>query len=140
MGIIGIPKGPETEWQVGELGAAGLQVSLPARLDRAFEAGEIKGLHSLLIMRHGRLVLERYFEGADEIWGKPLGAVQHAPDLLHDMRSVTKSIVSLLYGIALAGGHVPPVTARLIDQFPEYPDLADPQRRRITIAHVLSMR
>src|SRR5882672_12969633 len=59
---------------------------------------------------------------------------------MHDLRSVTKSMVGMLYGIALADGKVPAPEARLYDQFPEYPDLASqPGRDRITIAHVLSM-
>jgi CubicO group peptidase (beta-lactamase class C family) len=53
---------------------------------------------------------------------------------------VSKSVVGLLYGIALAEGKVPPPEAKLYAQFPEYPDLAaQPGRDRLTIAHVLSM-
>ena len=53
---------------------------------------------------------------------------------------MTKSLVGLLYGIALADGKVPPPAAVLVDQFPEYPDLAaDPARRRLTVAHALTM-
>src|SRR4029450_8708583 len=55
-------------------------------------------------------------------------------------RSISKSIVGLLYGIALAEGRVPALDQPLVDQFPAYADLArDPQRRRLTIAHALSM-
>jgi CubicO group peptidase (beta-lactamase class C family) len=76
----------------------------------------------------------------DETWGRPLGTVAFGPETLHDLRSVTKSLVGLLYGMALADGKVPPPDAVLVDQFPEYPDLAaDPARRRLTVAHVLSM-
>ncbi|WFP74715.1 serine hydrolase [Mesorhizobium sp. WSM4906] len=53
---------------------------------------------------------------------------------------MTKSIVSLLYGIALDKGLVPPPEAPLFAQFPEYADLAaDPARVRITIGHALTM-
>jgi CubicO group peptidase (beta-lactamase class C family) len=56
------------------------------------------------------------------------------------LRSVTKSIVGLLYGIALERGLVPPIEAPVIDAFPEYPDLiADAARRRVTVAHTLNM-
>ena len=73
-------------------------------------------------------------------WGAPLGTVTFGPTVLHDLRSVTKSLVGMLYGIALADGKVPPPEARLYDQFPEYPDLASqPGRDRITVAHALSM-
>jgi CubicO group peptidase (beta-lactamase class C family) len=58
----------------------------------------------------------------------------------HDLRSVSKGVVDLLYGIALADGKVPAPDARLYAQFPEYADLAkEAGRDRITIAHLLSM-
>jgi CubicO group peptidase (beta-lactamase class C family) len=84
-------------------------------------------------------VLERYFEGAYNARGRPLGNVVFKPDTLHDLRSVSKSIVGLLYGIALADGKVPPPEARLFASFTEYADLAaDPARNRWTIQHVLT--
>jgi CubicO group peptidase (beta-lactamase class C family) len=53
---------------------------------------------------------------------------------------VTKSIVGLLYGIALDRGQVPAPQAPLLAQFPEYPDLqADPGRARLTVEHALTM-
>ncbi len=51
----------------------------------------------------------------------PLGRISFGPATLHDLRSVTKSVVSLLYGIALDQGLVPPADAPLLAQFPEYP-------------------
>jgi CubicO group peptidase (beta-lactamase class C family) len=86
------------------------------------------------------MVLERYFEGEDWSWNVNHGHVAFGPDTLHDLRSVTKSIASLLYGIALERGLVPPVEASVVAQFPEYPDLvADPARQGITIEHALNM-
>jgi CubicO group peptidase (beta-lactamase class C family) len=92
------------------------------------------------VARHGETVLEHYFEGEDFSWSEPRGVVAFGPDTLHDLRSVTKSIVSLLYGIALERGLVPPLEASVVAQFPEYPDLvADPARQDITVGHALSM-
>jgi CubicO group peptidase (beta-lactamase class C family) len=102
--------------------------------------GKVSGLHTLLAARGGRLVVERYWEGEDWDRGNPLGKVTFGPKVLHDLRSVSKSIVGMLYGIALADGKVPPPEARLYAQFPEYADLAkEPGRDRLTVAHVLSM-
>jgi CubicO group peptidase (beta-lactamase class C family) len=85
-------------------------------------------------------VLERYYSGSDESWGRPLGTVTFGPETLHDLRSVTKSITGLLYGIALERGLVPPPEAPLLAEFPQYPDLAaDPGRARLTVKHALSM-
>jgi hypothetical protein len=88
----------------------------------------------------GRLVLERYCKGQDRAWDTPLGLVDFGPHVLHDLRSVTKSIVGLLYGIALDRGLVPPPETSLLQQLPEYPDLmADPRRASLTIMHALTM-
>lgn len=113
---------------------------MAARLAELEKDGRVFGLHVLLVSRGGRLLFEHYGVGDDESWGRPLGKVTFGPAVLHDLRSVSKSIVGLLYGIARADGKVPAPDARLYDQFPQYPDLASqPGRERITIGHVLSM-
>jgi CubicO group peptidase (beta-lactamase class C family) len=127
-------------WVPITAGDAGIVPDLGDRIDAAHEAGELPGLHGVVIGSHGRLALERYYTGPDVSWGRPLGEVAFGPETLHDLLSVTKSIVGLLYGMALADGKVPAPAAVLVDQFPEYPDLAaDPARRRLTVAHSLSM-
>ena len=122
------------------LAKGGFSPEVEERLDALVRAGRVENLHAVLVVRGGRLVLERYYEGEDERWGQPRGRVAFGPGELHDLRSVTKSIVGLLYGIARAEGKVPPLDASLIDQFPEYPSLgANPRRRRMFVAHALSM-
>lgn len=110
------------------------------RLAGLERAGKLPGLHAFLVSQGGKLVFEHYGQGADERLGAPVGDVVFGPDVLHDLRSVSKSIVGLAYGIALAAGQVPPPDAKLYAQFPEYADLAaQPGRDKITIHHVLSM-
>ena len=114
---------------------------LDNELDKAFESGQLPGLHSVLIRHKGEIVAERYFPGEDERWGNSLGKVHSDASSLHDLRSVTKSIVSLLYGIALGEGLVPGIDESLIAQFPDYADLAaDPQRRGLLVRHALTMQ
>lgn len=111
------------------------------RLAEAVAAGDLEGLHAVLVLKDGEVFAEAYFPGEDERWGAPLGRRDHGPETLHDLRSVTKSVVGLLYGVARERGLVPPVDAPLAAQFPEYPDLADdPARRAILIRHALSMK
>jgi len=128
------------DWRIVAPAEAGFAGDLEARLDKAIAEKRIWNLHSVVIMRNGRLVLERYFDGQDDARGRPLGVVSFKPDTLHDLRSASKSIVGLLYGIALAAGKVPPPEQPLMRSFPEYADLfADPERSRWTVHHVLSM-
>ena len=128
------------DWPGAALTEAGFAPDLGKQLDAGVRDGKFENLHAVLVVRGGKLVLERYYEGEDERWGQPRGRVVFGPDQLHDLRSVTKSIVGLLYGIARAEGKVPPLDASLIDQFPAYQDLAeDPMRGRMSVAHALSM-
>jgi CubicO group peptidase (beta-lactamase class C family) len=117
---------------------AGFAPDLEARLDSLIADKRAWNLHGVVIVRSGRLVLERYFSGADWAITRDLGHVAFGPDTLHDLRSVTKSIVGLLYGMALEQGKVPPPEAPLLAAFPGYADLA-PGRERLTIHHALTM-
>ncbi len=116
------------------------EISLAVRLDAGIRSGLLRDVHAVIVSRDGRVLLERYYTGMDEAWGRPLGNVTFTPDTLHDLRSVTKSIVGLLYGIALDRKLVPPPDAPLLAQFPQYPDLAaEPQRARLTVLNALNM-
>ena len=128
-------------WQSADPADEGFRPDLAARLEAGVRSGLLRDLHGVVAARHGRIVLEQYFPGRDEAWGQDLGTVDFGPETLHDLRSVTKSLVGLLYGIALARGLVPPPEAPLYAQFPAYADLlaADPRRAAITVGHVLTM-
>lgn len=128
------------EWSKVAPETAGFAANIERKLAAGLESGLLLPMHTVAVSRAGKLVLEQYYEGEDESWGDALGWVKFGPEVLHDLRSVTKSIVGLLYGIALERGLVPPVEAPVIDGFPEYPDLvADAARRRVTVAHTLNM-
>lgn len=119
---------------------SGIAPDLAARLDQGVKSGELANLHAVYISRHGKPAFERYFEGQDERWGRSLGTVAFDAQTLHDIRSVSKSIVGLLYGIALADRKVPDLNTPVLEAFPAYAGLArDERRRRIRISHVLSM-
>jgi CubicO group peptidase (beta-lactamase class C family) len=139
-GSLGKSVAATLDWTLVKPSEAGFADDLEGRLDKAIADKRVWNMHAVIVIRGGRLVLERYFEGADNARGAPLGVVKFGPDTLHDMRSVSKSIVGLLYGIALAAGKVPPPEQPLMQSFPEYTDLAaDPLRQRWTLHHALSM-
>lgn len=91
----------------------------------AAEAATMPRFRSLLVARHGRLALERYFGGADAA-------------TLFDVRSVTKSVVSMLTGIALRDQVLPSVDAPVAGYLsPLY--VLDDASRGITVRHLLTM-
>ncbi|MGE8126663.1 serine hydrolase domain-containing protein [Methylobacterium sp. NPDC080182] len=119
----------------------GCTSDLGAELDKAVTEKRVWNIHGLVVLRNGKVILERYFEGEDRTRGRgALGRVAFAPETLHDLRSCSKSLVGLLYGIALDRGLVPPPETNLFAAFPEYADLADRDGRdRLMIHHVLTM-
>jgi CubicO group peptidase (beta-lactamase class C family) len=131
-------------WGTISLADAGFDGDLHARLDQWVRGGRARNIHGVVIVRRGRLALERYYEGEDQVRApgrRPeVMRVAFTAERRHELRSVTKSVVGLLYGIALADRKVPEPGAPLLAQFPQYPDLPDmARRRRWTIAHALTM-
>ena len=139
--MAGAPERPAAmEWKTVPPAEAGFTQDPGDRVDAGVEAGALDGLHAVVVARAGKLVSERYYVGVDQSWGTPLGTVTNTPERLHDLRSVSKSVVGLLYGIALERGLVPALDQPIVASFPEYEDLAaDAERRRITVAHALTM-
>jgi CubicO group peptidase (beta-lactamase class C family) len=110
-----------------------------AELSRQYANGDLPKLHAVLVWEDGHVALERYFAGSDERRGENLGERRFEAGSLHDVRSVSKSIVGLLASIALAEGTIRGLDAPVVDFFPEYSDLATIERRAITFRHLLSM-
>jgi CubicO group peptidase (beta-lactamase class C family) len=135
-----IADGKHTDWQIAASGETEFKSDPATRFDDLAKSGKLSGVHGVVALRGGRIAFERYIDGNDMKWGQTLENVKFGPETLHDIRSVTKSIVGLLYGIALAKGRVPALDEPIIAQFPEYADLGrDPERERITIRHALTM-
>ncbi len=84
-------------------------------------------LHSLLVARHGRLVLEEYFHG-------------FAMDVVHDLRSASKTFTSVMAGVAIDRGvaltPATPIVPLLDDEW--VASVPMDARRRITLAHLLT--
>jgi len=97
-------------------------------LGRAFrEIGDqSKGLHSLLLLRNGCVVLEAYWP-------------PFARDKKHYLNSATKAVLGALIGIAIHEGKLREDDFAA-SYFPEYPsEDGDPRRQRIRIKHLLTM-
>lgn len=105
------------------LGEAPLQT-----LANAIGSGEFQKIGSILIARHGKLVYETYFDGSD------------ATSIMNT-RSATKTVTSILIGIAIDKGFLASVDARIMSFFADkqpvqYPD---PRKEKITVEDFLTM-
>lgn len=120
-------------WHTSTLSDAGLDPRpLTALVQSILDADpadvSIVPIHSLLIARRGRLVLEEYFYGFDA--QRP-----------HDTRSAGKTLGPMLIGVARDhGGKVEPATP-LYRLFPQYKPFArwDERKARITVRDVMTM-
>ena len=89
---------------------------------------EFPHLYSLLVIRQGAIVFERYYQG-------------HDASTLFDVRSVTKSFISALVGIALAEKKIGNLDQTILSYFPEHKeDHMDARKAAITIRDLLTMR
>jgi CubicO group peptidase (beta-lactamase class C family) len=95
--------------------------------------------HGVVVARHNVLVYEEYFSGEDLRGWTPVGTVPHHADTLHNMESITKSVLALLVGIAFDRGWLHDLDDRVFSFLPEYADLRSADKDKITLRHLLSM-
>jgi len=126
-------------WTVAAPEREGLDSALICGIGPRLEALKEAQAHGIVIARHGRLIYERYFAGRDWRLSMSLGEVKFDAGTKHDIRSVSKSVTSLLVGIALDRGLLADLDAPVFSFFPEYDDLRTPEKDRMTLRHLLTM-
>ncbi len=117
------------DWQVSSPEAQGVDSALLATLTGRILDGDYGEIHSVLIVRHGYLIYERYFNGYNS-------------EALHAMYSVTKSVTAILIGQAVDQRKLSGVDVPLLTLFPEYLELQnlDANKQAMTVEDVLTMR
>jgi CubicO group peptidase (beta-lactamase class C family) len=91
----------------------------------ASDAAAMPRFRSLLVARHGKLVAENYFGGASSA-------------TVFDLRSVTKSVVSMLTGIAIQNGSLPDIDAT-VGAYIDAPYSLDAGDRAVSVRQLLTM-
>ncbi|MBF4695592.1 serine hydrolase domain-containing protein [Fusibacter ferrireducens] len=87
---------------------------------------EFPTLNSVLIMKNDQMSNESYFNG-------------YTSSMPQHLASVTKSIMSLLVGIAIDQGLIHSVEDKVLDYFPEHASHATMIQKSIRIKHLLTM-
>ena len=127
------PLARDDGWPVASLEDEGidrpaLERFVQSLLDAPMESADAPQVHGVLVARHGRLVLEEYFHG------------EHR-DKLHQTRSASKSVVSVLVGAAMHAGAPlrldSPVYA--VMNGGAFPADLEPAKRAMTLEHLLTM-
>ncbi len=90
------------------------------------KAGTFKNVHSFLVSQNGKTVLEEYFDGQDK-------------NALHTLQSQTKSVVALLFGIAVDRGYIKDEHTPVGRFFPEFAAKGDSLKAAVTVRDLLTM-
>jgi CubicO group peptidase (beta-lactamase class C family) len=137
--VCGAPVALNDGWSIAGQAEVGLDPAQLCQLDAFIAQWPKANIHAVVVVRNGKLVMERYFAGEDERWGDKLGRVTYGPEVKHDLRSISKSVTSLLVGIALSESKFPALDSSVFDAFPDYADLKTPEKARISFRDLLTM-
>jgi CubicO group peptidase (beta-lactamase class C family) len=121
-----------------------VQVEVRAIEDAVDEilSGRFTEVHSMLIFKENKLVLEEYFTGHVFDWDAPYHHgewVEWDETMLHNIHSSAKSITSACIGIAIDQGFIHSVSQSVFDYLPEHQHLKTGGKEHITIEHLLTM-
>lgn len=115
---------PTKSWQTSSPETQGMD---SASLARLIEAVGTYKQDSLTIIRHGRIVADAYY-------------APYVPGVSHDLRSVTKSVVSTLTGILLEKGGLDSVEHSVVDLFSDRQvQNVDARKKAMTVQNLLDM-
>ncbi|MFX0185781.1 MAG: serine hydrolase domain-containing protein [Candidatus Hodarchaeota archaeon] len=115
------------DWNTSPLDHHGMDSQLLTDMYSYIEE-QVHHMHSLMIVRNGFIVAEQYFNG----WNQKLE---------HELYSCTKSITSILMGIALDKGFISNIDQYILDFFPNRNfENMDSRKKNITIRHLLQMK
>jgi CubicO group peptidase (beta-lactamase class C family) len=117
---------PNDEWQNSTPEEQGLDSALILQMFQEIQGKNID-IHSFLLVRNGYLVTEAYFD-------------PYTRNIKHPVYSATKSIISILTGIAMHEGYIESVDQKVLDFFPEIAkNVTDEKLLNLTIRHLLTM-
>jgi CubicO group peptidase (beta-lactamase class C family) len=153
---------PTKDWQSTTPAAVGLDTKALSEFEAEIADGKYGYVDSILVIRHGKIALERYYKhDYDKIYGAearkpgPLNSHDSAGPYnyfnpwwhpyyrrgdLHSLQSVTKTITSVVIGLAIARKEFPSIDTPILKFFDSSKVAAvDDRKRRLTIRHLLTM-
>ncbi len=121
------PKTLKDGLQTNHLKSIHADTTLVYRLFNQLQTKE-NNIHSILLVKNDALIIEEYFDG-------------HSNDTPHDLRSTSKSIRSILMGIAIDKGYIDNVNDPIFKYLKSSTSnkTIDKRKAKITIKHLLTM-
>lgn len=104
--------------------------------------GKYGEVHAMIIFKDNILLFEEYFPGHQYKWDGPNHhgeKINWDQSMLHGVKSVSKSIVSLCIGIAIDKGFIKNVNQSVFDYLPGHQSFKKEGKEKITIEHLLTM-
>ena len=139
-----IPEQTGDGWQTASLDDVGMDTErIEAFMNDLAEYPD-HWVHGVVVIKNGKLVFEAYFPGDDLDLSDMNNGLAYAThdfdrDTLHSAASVSKSVTSILVGIAIDEGMIQGTQENLFAYFPDYAYLNDAAKSQITLEHMLSM-
>jgi CubicO group peptidase (beta-lactamase class C family) len=129
-------------WETAQPTDVGIDASILAELVDHISNDEYQNIHSILIVKDGKLVFEEYFAGyewdwdADQFQGE---FIQFNAETVHPIMSVSKVFTSALTGIAIDNGFIADLDENVFSFFPDYSHISDHDKEKITLGNLLTM-
>jgi CubicO group peptidase (beta-lactamase class C family) len=127
----GIPQEIHDGWAMTLPDKQGLNAALLCAMDEGISGGKLANVDDIVVIRHGVLVYERYFACPPKF--------DCGPSTRHRGNSMSKSVVSLLVGIALDRGLIRELDVPAFFYLPENADLRMLDKDPVTLRHLLTM-
>ena len=102
-----VPERLADGWETASLTEAGVNPEIISALMGKILNGNLPNIQSVLLIKNGKLLLEEYFNG-------------YVRNSEHNLGSATKSITSILMGIAIDQQMIPNINTKVYEFFPEY--------------------
>ena len=132
-----VPQLRDDGWLTTDMSDVGVGSDKINRLIRDISQGRHGDIHSFLIVKDNRLVVEEYFCENGSKHGPFITG--HFCDRVHHLASTTKSVTSILVGIAIDRGFINNIEDPIHQYLPEYTELFTEQKKQIRISHMLTM-
>ena len=136
--IYNTPADSDDGWNCENLNKVGLDESKITQLVHHIKQGKFGDIHSLVICRKGKLILEEYFALNGELSGMFVNCTFRSK--IHHLASVTKGVLSLLVGAAIDKGFITDVQDPISKYLPQYKKSFNQENGKISISDLLTMR